>query len=72
MPEVNTNTIEGAIVATVDELGTVKPIVIMLDQIIHDQDHPFCSDSTCPCQNERERQRTSLPLNGNRPFSLLR
>jgi hypothetical protein len=59
-------------IATVDKLGRVKPVVIMLDPIIHDEQHPYCSDSTCPCQEEREARRARLPLNGNRPLSLLR
>ena len=28
--------------------------VIMLDQIVHDNKHPYCEDVTCPCQAERE------------------
>ena len=60
-----------ALVATVVNAEIVFP-VIMEDAIIHDEQHPYCSDSTCPCQEEREAQRARLPLNGNRPFSLLR
>ncbi len=64
-------TITTALVATVKQGQVVFP-VIMLDPIVHTEAHPFCSDSTCPCQEERERERARLPLNGNRGFSLLR
>jgi hypothetical protein len=60
-----------ALVATIVQ-GQIVLQVIMEDPIIHDAEHPYCSDSTCPCQIERERQRAALPLNGNRSFSLLR
>jgi len=59
-------------IATVDDQGQVKIATPMLDPIIHTDEHLFCSDSMCPCQDQRERQRNNLPLNGNRGFSLLR
>ncbi len=30
----------------------VKPLVIMLDPVIHTDEHPFCGDETCPCMAE--------------------
>ena len=66
----DTNIVEGALVATVDELGNVKPIVIMEDEPIHTAENGYrCQDRSCPCWAEsRER----LPLHSARPFSLLR
>ena len=29
-------------------------IVLMEDEIIHTQEHPFCPDSTCPCREDQE------------------
>jgi hypothetical protein len=60
-----------ALVATVVQGIVVIPIP-MLDELVHTDEHPYCADSTYPCQEERERQRARLPLNGNRPFSFLR
>jgi hypothetical protein len=65
------DTTNNALVATVVQGEIVFP-VMMEDPIIHDEQHPYCSDSTCPCQQEREVLRARLPLNGNRGFSLLR
>lgn len=62
---------DAQLVATVLQ-GVAVFAIPMLDLIIHTEAHPFCSDSTCPCQRERERERAKLPLNGNRSFSLLR
>jgi hypothetical protein len=30
------------------------PVVIMEDAIIHTNEHPFCSDETCPCHTDKE------------------
>ncbi len=32
-----------------------EPIVILMeDDILHTQSHPFCSDPTCPCHEDQE------------------
>lgn len=60
-------------IATVDEQGTVKPIVIMLDELVHTKANNYrCKDRSCPCYTEAQRTREALPLNGNCGFSLLR
>lgn len=28
------------------------PTVIMLDEPVHTDDHPYCADVTCPCHAE--------------------
>jgi hypothetical protein len=34
---------------------TDHPIVILMeDDILHTQSHPFCSDPTCPCHEDAE------------------
>ncbi len=30
------------------------PVVIMLDDLVHTDEQPYCEDVTCPCQTERE------------------
>src|SRR5260221_6068484 len=30
------------------------PVVIMLDDLVHTDEQPYCEDVTCPCQAERE------------------
>jgi len=36
--------------------------VIMLDELVHTQDHPFCSDSSCPCHNDIKAFRELIEL----------
>jgi hypothetical protein len=31
--------------------------VIMLDEIIHTDEHPECGDSTCPCHEQEDREK---------------
>ena len=31
-----------------------KPVVIMEDELVHTDEHPKCSDQTCPCHDEPE------------------
>ena len=31
------------------------PIVIVVDEIIHTDEHPFCFEMDCPCHDDRQR-----------------
>ena len=53
-----------SLVALVGEQGTVRPAVVMLDEIVHDAHHPVCGDPECPCQSEKS-QPCSMELNHN-------
>jgi hypothetical protein len=60
---------DATLVATVDE-GKVKPAVPVLDASLHTEANGYqCGRRDCPCWQE---SREKLPLNGNRPFRLLR
>lgn len=61
-----------AFVAKVVQGEMVFP-VIMEDEPLHTEANGYrCKDHTCPCNKEEQNRREDLPLNGNRPFSLLR
>ena len=30
------------------------PIIVLVDDIEHTDEHPFCRDSSCPCHEDRE------------------
>lgn len=61
-----------ALIAKVIQGEIVFP-VIMEDDPIHTETNGYkCTDHTCPCHKEVQERREGLPLNGNRPFSLLR
>jgi hypothetical protein len=61
-----------ALVAKVVQGEIVFP-VIMLDKPLHTEANGYrCTDHTCPCYKGMQERRERLPLNGNRPFSLLR
>ena len=61
-----------ALVAKVVQGEMVFP-VIMEDETLHTEANGYqCTDHTCPCYKEAQERREHLPLNGNRPFSLIR
>lgn len=37
---------------TVTDTQQVAAIVLMEDEMIHTDDHPFCHDATCPCHHD--------------------
>ena len=61
-----------ALVAQVVQGEIVIP-VIMEDELLHTEANGYrCTDHTCPCYKEVQKRLERLPLNGNRPFSILR
>lgn len=64
----------GAVIQTIADLVGPLP-VIMLDPPLHTDEHPYCDDSTCPCQDDRreqERAQREQSALHRKPFSLFR
>lgn len=51
------------VIQQIGNVPTAIPVVIMEDETIHTDEHPRCSDESCPCQ-EPETFEYSLPENG--------